>query len=269
MALISMAVWDTDENKRSELTRKCLLSLLQTVDFSKHQLFISDNGSCAETQKVYSEFKECFDSHYYPNNLTSLTIHRNYKNLGTAEAVNIGWAGRMNGENCIKMDNDCIIHQAGWVDEMEEAIAREPKIGILGLKRVDIEESPLNPHPFYHSELVMLPHIPGQKWIVVEKVKHVIGTCQMYSSALLDKIGYLCQPDLYGFDDSLAAVRCNVAGFDNYFLPHISISHLDNGAHDYQAWKQQHAGKLFTAYNQAVADYRSGAKSVYHNPFKK
>lgn len=269
MALISMAVWDTEENNRSELTKKCLFSLLQTVDFSKHELFISDNGSCNETQLFYSEFKECFDSHYYPDKLTSLTIYKNYQNLGTAEAVNIGWQNRRVGENCIKMDNDCIIHQQGWVDEMEEAIVREPKIGILGLKRVDLEESPNNPHPFYTSELVMLPHTPGQRWVMVEKVKHVMGTCQMYSSALLDKIGYLYQPNLYGFDDSLAAVRCNVAGFNNYFLPYILISHLDNGAHNYQAWKQEHAGRQFTTYNQIVSDYRSGKQSVYYNPFKK
>lgn len=266
MALISMAVWDTEENKRSELTEQCLNSILETVDFKKHRLFISDNGSCDITQRIYSKIITKYDSRY---NNDSLIIHRNYKNIGTAAAVNSGWAGRLPGEHCIKMDNDVLVHQLGWVDEMQEAIEWQPKIGIIGLKRKDVWESPNNEHPFYKSELLMLPHEQGQRWIVVEKVKHVIGTCQMYNSALLDKIGYLYQASLYGFDDSFAAARCTLAGFDNVFLPHIHISHLDNGAVDYQKWKEEHAGQHFTEYHQIIEEFKNGTRNIYYNPFAK
>ena len=113
------------------------------------------------------------------------------------------------------MDNDVVIHQAGWVEKLEACIERDPQIGIIGLKRKDCIESP-DRTDFYKSELMMLPHIPGEEWLIVEKVNHVMGTCQMYNSKLIDRIGGLYQMDgLYGFDDSLAAVRCKLAGFYN------------------------------------------------------
>lgn len=49
MALIAMAVYDTEENKRAKLTYRTVECLLKTVDFNKHRLFIIDNASCEES----------------------------------------------------------------------------------------------------------------------------------------------------------------------------------------------------------------------------
>lgn len=266
MALIAMAVWDTEENKRSDYTRRTLQSLLNTVDFTEHRLVISDNGSCEETQSVLAQYFLNFIAKYPYNN--KLEIIRNGKNLGTAEAINKAWRGRRPGENAIKMDNDVVIHQAGWIEDLEHAIDRDPKIGIIGLKRKDCWENPDHPDAFYKSELKMLPQIPGAPWIIVEKVNHVMGTCQMYSSALLDKIGYLQQPSLYGFDDSWAAARCQIAGFYNAFLPHINIDHIDVGGGDYQKWKQDHANDQWQHYHTVLDQWKKGTRNVYYNPFK-
>jgi hypothetical protein len=51
MAIISMAVYDTEENKRSELTKQTINSLLLTTDLDKHTLVVIDNNSCAETKE--------------------------------------------------------------------------------------------------------------------------------------------------------------------------------------------------------------------------
>lgn len=266
MALISMAVWDTEENERTIYTRKTLESLLDTVDFTKHRLIISDNGSCKRTHDLYTEFFFRFRDKYPYNN--KIEIIYNGKNLGTAEGINKAWKERIPGENAIKMDNDVIIHQSGWVDELEYAIRLDKEIGIVGLKRKDCWENPMHTDPFYKSQLKMLPHNPGEPWVVVEKVNHVMGTCQMYSSALLDKIGYLQQPALYGFDDSWAAARSIIAGFYNAFLPHIKIDHIDAGDKPYQQWKQKHANDQWQIYHQTLAAWKNGTKSVYYNPFK-
>jgi GT2 family glycosyltransferase len=254
MALIAMAVYDTEENKRTEYTRRTLESLFDRIDYHKHRIFIIDNNSCDETKQLYHDF---------PN----ATILINGHNIGTAEAINRAWKFRKEGENCIKMDNDVIVNSYDWVDEMEEAIRREPTIGQVGLKRKDLWESPERTD-FYKSELIMLPHKPGEKWMVAEKVNHVMGTCQMYSSALLDKIGYLYQPRLYGFDDSLASVRSQLAGFINVFLPYIDIDHIDAGGTPYQTWKENHAGEQWQEYHKVLRGYREGKQSIYYNPFK-
>lgn len=150
---------------------------------------------------------------------------------------------------------------------MQEAIKRDPQIGIIGLKRKDLIESPWRNDQF-KSEIRMLPHDPGQSWIIVEDVAHVMGSVQMYNPALLDEIGYLYQPRLYGFDDSLAAVRCRVAGFKNCFLPHINIDHIDPGDTPFQTWKHKVSGEDMPEYNRLKDGYQNGAIPIYYNPYQ-
>lgn len=261
-----MAVYDTEENGRTEYTVKTIQSLLETVDLSKHRLIISDNGSCESTRRLYEGLGKNWKEIYGDG---VITIIYNGENLGTAEAINRAWAFRRPGEHAIKMDNDVVIHQAGWVDRLEEAIARDSHIGICGLKRKDCWENPDHENEFYRSKIYHLPHQPGESWIIAEEVNHVMGTCQMYSSALLDKIGYLFQPGIYGFDDVFAAIRCRLAGFKSVFIPYIQIDHIDRGDSPYQQWKEEHAAEYWGEYAKIKMEYETGKRSIYYNPFKK
>jgi GT2 family glycosyltransferase len=234
MALIAMAVYDTEENKRSKITMECLDGIYQTVDLKKHRLIIVDNNSCENTKELFTRFS----GRRFIEQVITLP-----DNIGTARAINQAWKLRQPGEHCIKMDNDIIINSPSWVDELEEAIRRDPTIGQVGLKRKDCWEWPGNPHPDWRSELHMLPHKPGEPWKIVEKVKHVIGSCVMHNAALLDKVGYLYQPSLYGYDDVIMSHRTHLAGFYSCFLSHINIDHIDPGDTPYQDWKEKHSGE--------------------------
>jgi GT2 family glycosyltransferase len=257
MALLAIAIYDPEEANRSEITKDCLHSLLKTVSV-KHRIFLIDNASCDRTKAIIQ------DCTYHPN----LTIITNEKNLGTAEAINLAWKHREPGEACMKIDNDVLWHQDGWVDLMEEALRRDSKLGIVGAKRKDCWENPAHPDPQYRSTYFEIPHIPGEKWIVAEQCKHIIGTCQMYNPALLDKIGYLYQPSLYGYDDVLASYRSEIAGFKNVFLPQIEIDHIDPGGTPYQSWKEKHSGEQTQKVIALVDEYIKGTKSIYYNPFE-
>jgi GT2 family glycosyltransferase len=255
MALIAIAIFDTIENKRTELTRLTLECLSFTVNPARHRVFLIDNASCESTKELLRAYSREY------------TVITNDTNIGTAEAINLAWRLRRPGEHAVKMDNDVIIHRDGWPDELEEALERDPLLGIVGLKRKDCIEHPQRTD-WYKSELFHLPHNPGERWIVAEKVNHVMGTCQMYSDTLLQRIGYLYQPRLYGFDDALAAARCQVAGFYSAFLPHIEIDHIDPGDTPYQGWKEAHAGEDMAEYSRIVNEYFTGKRSIHYNPFK-
>jgi GT2 family glycosyltransferase len=262
MALIAMAVYDTEENNRTELTRQTIRSLLNTVDWRWHRLIISDNGSCQKTLDCYS----------WPGRLP-ISVIWNGSNIGTARAINNAWKQRLPDEVAVKMDNDVVIHQSGWLDEIEEVFRRDPKIGICGLKRKDLEERPDHPNHWYASKLRMLPHDAGQPWLVVEEVNHVMGTCQAYNPLLLKKIGYLYQMqdegNLYGFDDSLASLRAHLAGFKTVFLPHIEIDHVDPGGSAFCNWKTSQAGSWMHRYNIVVQEYKNGKRPLYYEDSQK
>ena len=258
-----MAVWDTDENNRTSLTERTLQSLAERVNWSRHRLIVSDNGSCEATQALYHEAAK-----WLPFQLI-----RNGENLGTARAINRAWSYRRPGEVALKMDNDVVVNNSGWADDMELAFSLDPTIGIVGLKRKDLAERPDHHEQHYRSELRFLPHQPGQRWISVEECLHIMGTCQAYSSLLLDKIGYLYQGQdegkVYGLDDTLASLRARQAGFKVVFLPTIDIDHIDPGQSAYTEWKHKVAGESMGAdgrenwLNRVMVEYRTGKRPLY------
>jgi GT2 family glycosyltransferase len=254
MALIAMAVYDTDENKRTEQTEACLHSLVRRLKEFKHRVVIIDNNSCLTTKKVLQIFQ----------NVTKSTVITLTENIGTARAINKAWVLRQPGEHCVKMDNDIVVNHYDWVDELEEAIRRDPAIGQVGLKRKDCWEWPGHEHADWRSELHMLPHKPGEPWQIVEKVKHVIGSCVMHNAALLDKVGYLYQPSLYGYDDVIMSHRTHLAGYYSCFLPHINIDHIDPGDTPYQGWKERHSAEQTQLVIDLVHEMYNGTKPIYY-----
>lgn len=255
MSMISIAVYDTEENKRTDFTSLTLNSLVETVDLDKHRVIVVDNGSCEATKTILKSFVD-----FAVIELITLP-----ENIGTARAINQAWKLRKPGEHCIKMDNDVVIHSKNWIEEMEFCIQRQPEIGIIGLKRKDLEEFPGHPDENFRSQLIMIPHERGEKWRVVEAVGHVIGTCQMYNSALLDKIGYLYQPGLYGYDDVLAAYRAAAVGFWSVFIPHIEIDHIDPGGDAYTEEKRESVKPYMQQIHIRGHEYVSGKRPVWED----
>lgn len=260
--LLTMATHDTPENNRTWMTRRTLESMRETVDFSKHTLMVSDNGSVQETHRLYQEFADIITY-----------VEYNGENIGTANALNKLWRffARVQTRHCYngvvcKIDNDVVWHTHNWAEQMEEVFKRDPNIGIVGLKRKDLWERPDHPDPHYRSTLRMLSHKAGQRWLVVEECNHIMGTCQAYSSALFDRIGYLYQMDgLYGFDDSLASVRAHVAGYKTVFLLGIEIDHIDPGGTAYNDWKHKYTGERLEQFRKVEQEYLSGKRDIYYH----
>lgn len=260
MALIAMAVYDTEENNRARLLEQCLASLCQAVDFSKHRIFLCVNAATPKAAEAITQFSDWVGA--------NCSVLANRENIGTARAVNKAWALRTPNEVCVKMDDDVVFGRcsSGWLDVMEEAFLRDPRLGILGLKRPDLLESANAIDPNWRSRLVEIPHQIGQMDIKVEAVEHVMGTCQGYSPALLAKIGYLYQPGKYGFDDSLSAVRARVAGFYCAFLSNVEIHHIDPGGDVYTAKKRDLAAEGMAEYHRLIGGYRDSTIPIWYGP---
>jgi len=255
MALIGMAIFSTEENGKDEYLAKTLKSLFKTVNFNRHRLMLSVNAKTTKTEhliKIYSD-------------IISEVIYNDH-NLGTAEAINKIWRNRWPTEHAVKMDDDIVIYNEGWLDDLEMVANWGNNIGQVGLKRKDCIEHPSR-IDFYKSSLEFLPQHPGGKWIVIEKANHIMGSCVLHSSNLLDKIGYLWQPGLYGFDDSFMSLRSKLAGYSNVFAPHIEIDHIDPGQTPYQKWKEGQAGEKWEAYQSNVKAFSNGIRPLYYNPF--
>jgi len=241
MALISVAIYDTEENQRTKYTKQTIESLIETVDLKKHKLYLVNNNSCKETRII-------LDSYCWINTLLNIYVIDNTENVGTAKAINQAWALKEPGEVLIKMDNDVVINNYGWVEDMETAM-RLGGYGIVGLKRKDLMQHP-NAKDNWKTQLKMLPHEKGEQWIVVEESEDIMGTVQMFNPSLINKMGGLMQAGVYGFDDTLACIRAKLLGYKLAFLPHIDIDHIDVGGDAYTEWKRKYAGEKMKEFYQ-------------------
>lgn len=261
MALICMAVWDTEENNRSGYTDKTLASLFTTVqdldNRSKHRLVVIDNNSCEETHQIYREWR----------NRMSFEVIQLTENIGQARALNRGIQCRRPDEFVVRMDNDIIIHQRDWIEDMEYAVDHDPLIAIVGLKRRDAWECPTHENHWWRSELQLLPHQTDERWMVIEVADSIMGTCQGLNPKFLDKVGYFYQPGLYGLEDALMATRAHVIGMKTCFLPHIVVDHIggNDGDTSYGKWKRDHVSPLFQEF-EAEKKRINLIGDVYHGP---
>ena len=249
-----MAVFDTPENERAPMTEKAIACMCDTALRlpMRHRMVVVDNGS---TDIRAKQILRDYGKHF--------TLLQNTENRGTAKAINKGLQLRNHDEIACKVDDDIFIHQADWAEQIEEVMWRDITIGICALKRKDLAEYPDATQEFYRSTLHMLPHNPGQRWIVVENVRHTMGTCQAYSPGLLARVGFLWQPGVYGFDDSDISARAALVGLKRVFLPHIEIDHLDPGGNAYTDWKRVHAGEHIQTYQETVDAYKSKKMPLY------
>jgi len=271
-----MCVYNTPENKRYEMTTDTFDSLLQTVDFRKHRLCIINNGStCQETVQWLRKDTEIdfqcgrpLDSNFLRFPLSNLVVIELEENLGTARGINRAIRMRNPGEHVIKIDNDVRHHTIDWVEKMDLLAERCPEYGLIGCKRKDLIQHDLHDQSRYRSRLTFGPahlHKAGDPWLIVEETEDIMGTCVMHTSNLLDKIGYMKQFGLYGFDDGLMAYRSLAAGFKNCFLHPIEIDHLDPGGDHYSKEKEKLASEAWPAFVKTAKAIVNKEVSYYYD----
>lgn len=300
MSLITMCDYSTIQNNRADILEKCLQSLYETVDWRNHRFILVTNGSTDRKANDISSFfvKRINEKQNGPAERIILP-----ENIGTARGLNLAWKKRKPGEHVIKADSDVVWHCPNWPDRLEEIIRRHERrkdgetwrrhewrekckidpewandnpepplahkmkpIGLLGLKRRDLGET-MTRRDWGAAEFLEVDHWPGELWLYVERVHRLMGTCVLHTSDLLDEVGYLYQGNrLYGFDDSIMAVRAQAAGFETCFALAHDIEHIDPGDTPYQTWKEEYSGEAQDWVGKQMNGYLDGSIPFWHGP---
>lgn len=237
MALIAQCFYCTEDNGKLKYAKECIQSLLETVDLTKHRLVVINQSSFTEASKWLSSVA---------NENAGITVINLKENIGTARGINLALKQRKPNEIVTKCDDDLTWGKTGWVEDMEQAIADNPLIGILGLKRPDV-----------YGEM-----IPDGDLLWCHDI---MGTCTAYNPLMMDKIGGLLQFSNYGFDDCIYSVRSEAAGFKNAFLSTVKITNIDEGGTEYTEWKKKEAGVYLQEAGIYMDMIKSGQLSYYYD----
>jgi len=256
--LAAMATWN-----RKDISIPCIESYLATCSPDVAELHVVDNGSTDGMQEWLVE---------NTSRLADKDVHCHFNdlNMGTAVAINSVWAKRSPVQHCMKIDSDVVWKQDKWLDRMVEVFQYAGNVGIVGLKRRDVWENPGHPDVFYRTRLIDLYRADGSTF-VIEQANHVIGTCWLVRSSLINVIGALKQPGQYGFDDALYCLRANLAKYASVFLPDIEIEHIDPGEAGtdinaiYTRWKHTSAQTDMSEYEKLRDAYHKGERPIYES----
>jgi len=255
----AMATWN-----RAEITKQCIESYIATCEPELVDLHIVDNGSTDGLAEWLRSQERRFSDF-------GISVTYNSENVGTAKAINSVWAERSPDQHCLKIDSDVVWKTPKWLSKMLEVFDFTSNVGIVGLKRPDLLENPDNPDPFYRSNLVSLVRDSDNKKIVIEQVWHVIGTCWLVRNTVINIVGALVQPTVYGFDDALYCLRTHLAKFATVFLPRdvVEIDHIDYGEArndenaEYTRWKRAVATSDMPSYEHLRDKFMRGEIPIY------
>jgi len=260
---------------RRALVEQALSSWLANFDNSLFTLVVIDNCSTDSTFEYLTDLA----------NKGKCVAVRLKKNFGTAPALNLAWRLRTPHQHAVKADSDIVVHTKGVLQKMVEVADAFWNIGIIGLKRPDLIESPNHPDYFYRSKILNLKS--KNTVYILEFVHHVMGSFQLYNKAALSDFGYLYQfqdereGPAYGFDDALAcfrmrALRKSVAFLRGWVLEEkktsVEISHIDPGESSgnsflssYTRWKQKEAEKALPRYFQLAQEFLRAERNPYYD----
>ncbi len=210
---IIIAVWN-----QLSYTKLTVESILKNTPASMFEFVVIDNGSKPDVRAYFDSMRDKVDLNYI----------RNDENLGPIRAINQGIKAAR-GDYIVVIHNDVIILENGWLEKIKDAMAKDPKVGIVGLagrkeiyKTGCVNEESLR-HNLQNEDLN-----PPMKEEISE-VAVVDGLCFVMRREMLGKVksfdetyGYM---HCYDLDISLQSIE---AGYKNV-VRKIEAMHIGNG----------------------------------------
>lgn len=173
---------------RWDLLYKCLKSIKENTDLTDGEVIVVSNG-CKDHTPFHFE-KEFKDIHFH-------LVHWPHP-LGYPKAVNMGMSAAT-GDYVILLNNDTVLFDKSWLDQLLEPFNNHPKAGVTGLiKR-------------YQG---------GKPWILF--------FCAAIKRGVINKIGLLDETFTPGCGEDIDfCIRAYNAGYSIHQVPEIKLDGIN------------------------------------------
>jgi GT2 family glycosyltransferase len=203
-----------------DYTRACLESIRRHTPLDDGvDVLVVDNGSSDGTVE-------------YLRGLDWIRHIENPKNLGFVGGNNVGMLAIPEGD-ILLINNDIVIPQNGWLEELLRVLHSDPAVGIVGARLI------LPDGRLLHAGTYMpLDTFWGQQIGSLEKDVHqygldrevqgVVGACMLIKRAVIDSIGCLDADFFSYFEDTDYCLRAAEAGFRTLCAGNVTLIHHEN-----------------------------------------
>jgi len=183
---------------KPELTRRCIQTIEARSDLP-YRIILIDNASGTDTKAYLKSLKDAGRG-------PEVMLIRNEENLGWVKAVNQGMEASSSKYLCI-MNNDTIVHTAGWLSKMISVLCSAEDIGMAN-PRFEIKKRIEPEGPFVEIDFCR-------------------GYCILLKKEIPDRIGRLDEEYGFGYyDDDDYSVRAIRAGYRCVRANGVYVEHL-------------------------------------------
>ena len=217
-------------NVSNEL-KHCLVSVVKSLQDIDNEIFVVDNNSCDNSCKMVRQ------------DFPFVKLIENKENVGFAKANNQA-IRESSGEYVLLLNPDTIV-DSDTFSKMVEFADNHQDMGGLGVKMLDgngkfLPESKRGiPTPFVafckmsglyklfpKSDTFNHYYLGSLSIDDINKIEILAGACMLLRKSVLDEVGLLDENYfLYGEDVDIS-YRILLQGYNNYYLPTTTITHL-------------------------------------------
>jgi len=205
-----------------DYTRACLESVKAHTDLEngRFQVFVVDNGSSDGTLP-------------YLRGLDWITLIENKKNLGFVKGNNVGMRVASADSDILLLNNDTVIEQDGWLDEMQRVAYAAADVGIVGCRMVlpngrFLHAGAYMPTDSFWGQQIGSLEKDVNQYALDREVDSVIGACFYIKREVINQIGLLNEAFFSYFEDTDYCFQAAEAGFRTICAGNVTIIHHEN-----------------------------------------
>ncbi len=203
-----------------DYTRACLDSIRQHTHVGEQvEVLVVDNGSSDGTVE-------------YLRGLDWIRRIENSRNLGYVGGNNVGMRATPEGD-ILLLNNDIVIPEDGWLEELQRLAYSAPSVGIVGARLILPDGRLLHAgtymplDTFWGQQIGSLEKDIGQ-YAFDREVQGVVGACMYIKRDVIDSIGLLNEAFFSYFEDTDYCLRAAEAGFRTLCAGNVTLIHHEN-----------------------------------------
>jgi len=205
-----------------DTVRECLESLVSSDEQNRMQIVLVDNGSDAATKAVIAS---------YADHVAQVIV--NEWNVGPIFGTNQWLTLHQPGQNCVQIDQNCVIHSRNWLRILSEVIA-DPALAMAAARRPTFWLDRGKEGTTEYRDSIMEDKCGGH-FCETLKAGYLHGPLTMYKDKLVKHLGFLNEASMWGAIDYTARVSCT--GLKDVYVPEVFISELSFEQHTHPTYK--------------------------------
>lgn len=204
-----------------DYTRNCLASIKAHTRLNgQTQVMVVDNGSTDGTLP-------------YLRQLAWITLVENGRNLGFVKGNNVGIQAAPPDHDILLLNNDTLIRQDEWLDEIQRVAYSAEDVGIVGCRMVLGDGRLLHagaymPQDSFWGQQIGSLEKDVNQYALDREVTAVTGACFYIKRAVINAIGPLDEAFFSYFEDTDYCLQAARAGFRTMCAGNVTIVHFEN-----------------------------------------